>query len=83
MQPSGEPVHNCVEVSSEVLISNETVASEGLDPSPSETQHCDFEVASEAQASHPVFSMEAEPSTGNSSQGNSSFSSGLVSGASE
>ena len=83
MQPSGEPVHNCVEVSSEVLISNETVASEGLDPLPSETQHCDFEVASEAQASHPVFSMEAEPSTGNSSQGNFLSSSGLVSGASE
>ena len=83
MQPSGEPVPGCVEVSSEVLMLNETMASEGLDSSPSEPQHGDFETASEAQASHPVFSMEADTSTHNSPPGNSLPSSGLVSGASE
>ena len=48
MQPSGEPVPGCVEVSSEVFMSNDTMASEGLDPSLSEPPHGDFEVASEA-----------------------------------
>ena len=61
MQPSGEPVPGCLEVSSEVLTSNEPMASEGLDPSPSEPQNCDFDAAAGAQASHQVFSMEAEP----------------------
>ena len=55
MQPSGEPVPGCVEVSSEVLTLNETIASEGLDPSPSEPQHGDFDAAAGAQASHQVF----------------------------
>ena len=83
MQPSGEPVLGCLEVSSEVLTSNELMASEGLDPSPSEPQHCAFGVATGAQASHPVFSMEAEPSARISPPGNPLPSSGPVSQASE
>ena len=83
MQPSGEPVPGCVEVSSEVLTSNETMASEGLDPSPSEPQHGDVDAAAGAPASHQVFSMEAEPSTHTSPPGNPLPSSGPVSQASE
>ena len=64
-------------------MSNDTMASEGLDSSLSEPPHGDFEVASEAPASHPVFSMAAETSTCHSPQGSSSLSSGLESGASE
>ena len=64
MQPSGEPVPGCLEVSSEVLTSNEPMASEGLDPSPSEPPTCDFDAAAGAQASQ-AFSMEAEPSARN------------------
>ena len=73
MQPSGEPVPGCLEVSSEVLTSNEPMASEGLDPSPpspSEPQNCDFDAAAGAQASHQAFSMEAEPSVRISPPGN-------------
>ena len=43
MQPSGEPVSGCLEVSSEVLMPNEPMASEGLDSSPSDPQSCDFD----------------------------------------
>ena len=83
MQPSGEPVPGCVEVSSEVFMSNDTMASEGLDPSLSEPPHGAFEGASEAPASHPIFSMAAETSKCHSQPGSSSLSSGLESGASE
>ncbi|CAE7412954.1 pol, partial [Symbiodinium sp. CCMP2456] len=70
-------------VSSEVLTSDEPMASEGLDPSPSEQPTCDFDDAAGAQASHQAFSMEAEPSARISPPGNPLPSSGPLSQTSE
>ena len=61
----------------------EPMASEGLDPSPSDPQHCDFDTDAGARASHQVFSMEAEHSESVSPLGNPLPSSGPVSQASE
>ena len=62
---------------------NEPMASEGLDSSPSDPQSCDFDTDVGAQASHQVFSMEAEHSESVSRPGNPLPSSGPVSQASE
>ena len=62
-QPSGEPVPGCLEASSEVLTPDEPMASEGLDPSPSQPSPCECERTAEAQASHQVFPMDTETST--------------------